>query len=170
MEDKVKEIAIQIYKFAHRGKTPMTWDELPYKWGKKAYLNFAEEISQLFEPKGERPSILTEADIANLGIYTGYELPVYLCIAEAQRDSDAQWYEAKMKELCANCEAGTLNQLKIEQAKAEVAREIFNTISKQAWYRDVDVGMGKHRRRVANCLCFTFNEFDALKAKYGVKK
>lgn len=44
LDKMIEEIAIQVYEFVHRGKTHMSWDELPFKWGKKQYRELATQI------------------------------------------------------------------------------------------------------------------------------
>jgi len=91
--------------------------------------------------EGEKPPILNDTERKKfyhnaplIGNRKGFTTSWYDVdkVLEAQRDDTWQKasliYEAKMKELCANCEAGTLNQLKIEQAKAEGAREIIDWV------------------------------------------
>jgi len=51
-----------------------------------------EQILTLKLPQG-KPPLLSEVDIANLGIYTGDELPTYLVIAQAQWEIWNKWYE-----------------------------------------------------------------------------
>lgn len=42
-----EKIASEVYEFVHRGDFHMTWTSLPYKWGKKSYLDFTEKILTL---------------------------------------------------------------------------------------------------------------------------
>ena len=42
-----EKVAEATYHLIHRGKTHMAWEELPYKWGKKAYYEFADQLKEI---------------------------------------------------------------------------------------------------------------------------
>ena len=134
----------------------------------------AGQISQLFEPKGERPPTLHDDKLLDLVVEAPGSINWHPAentlaaakhIAEAQRDADAQWYEAKnepkepmdelrIKSILAD-ESEKPNRSIIrafQTALKEQAREIFREIEKR-W----DLDWINHR------------DWQSLKAKYGVK-
>jgi len=53
-------IAKETHEFVHRGKTHLTWEELPIRYGKKAYREFADQIISLLKAEIEKGELTDE--------------------------------------------------------------------------------------------------------------
>jgi len=113
--DKKEQVVRIIHKHLQTEAKYLGYDK-GYGWNLEL---IAEEICQLFNPKGEKPPVLSEEQFSewcqtHQVHCKGECLQVgntYLCRQEAQRDADVAYYEPL-----------------IQQAKEEVAREIFEEI------------------------------------------
>lgn len=131
-EKMIEEVAQQAYEFAHRGKTHMTWAELPYKWGKKAYLDFARQIDQFYskalDDKDLEKAIQDILDTAitvdnNCNEITKKAQILALLppkIEAAKRERDEEWKAEMMRQVDKRAKLREYYATKIEEAVKRV--------------------------------------------------
>lgn len=151
-EKMIEEVAQQAYEFAHRGKTHMTWAELPHKWGKKAYLDFARQIDQFYSKALDDKELREKAQKLK-GMIKG------ITATSADRDKWAEMFEIIDQILA-------LPQQKIEEAKARTFNGtlIFHIPDRKTLE---EVGEWAECQDIGTFVYFTKEQWQALSGKGG---